>query len=157
MVIHTRHNEGSVVRTLLAIQDGSHKLESLLPFINFIYTSDDMRGERHRRFVAAWGAVFQGTRGWGVDLTNIVYATAWCDLLQKTGVLLQMRQVSSLNSSGNMIEMLLGFMHLIDLLPQMSLEDFKVRCRLRNMLWAVDLGTPLCLTRSRTRPHQRAS
>jgi len=121
MVVYTLHNTGSLRVTLQAIEDGAISLGRLLNYVEYIYTIA-MTTERQRRFVSGWGAIGQANGDWGQDLTNVVYATAWHHLLEENGPpQLQIRNVTSLNNSGNMIEMLLGLIYLYEtVLPNRS-------------------------------------
>ena len=133
-----------VLRAALDDLDKSQRtLDSLLPYIEHIYTHV-MPEEKQRRFVAAWGAVGQAHGDWGVDLTNVVYATAWHYLMQETSLICEARSVTSLNGSGNMIEMVLGLMYLVDRLP-LSLDDFHAECTRRQLEWARDYWRPTYL------------
>ena len=131
------HARKQMAESLKAIEDGSMQLEPLLPFIDNLFS---LLNERSRRFVSSWGAIGQQGGLWGTDLGNVVYATAWNHLCQSTGRWFGVKSVTSLNGSGNIIEMLLGFMYLIDWLPAQALiGDFFAQCRAHKFTCFVDV------------------
>ena len=136
-MVLTRHNAGRVAQSLTIIEEMGVHLLGLLPYIDLLFQR--LPAERLRRFLASWGACGQQSGQWGTDMTNVVYATAWCYLCQETGVPLRVRQVSGLNAAGNVIEMVLGLMFLAERLPGMSLETFRAQCRAWGFLWAADV------------------
>jgi hypothetical protein len=121
---------------IAAIENRADDLHAILPFIDEIY--QDL-SSRQRTFLASFGAVGQEHGDWGTDVTNVVYSTAWHCLLAGTGRTLWLRDVTSLNTSGNMIEMMFGLMYLSDRMPQMTLEAFVQLCEGRQFTHARDI------------------
>ena len=124
---------------IAVIGERAQDLQDLLPFIDEI---NENMSSRQRKFLAGFGAIGQGGGDWGTDITNVVYSTAWHHLLIETGRKGWLRGVTSLNSSGNVIEMLFGLMYLSDRIPQMTCEAFLQLCEERQFAHAQDIWIP---------------
>ena len=97
--------------SLELIADGPRELSIMLNFwehILHVATRDE------RDFLAAWGAMGQRNGAWGFDIGNVTYATVWHHLLLDEDVdrWRRCRSVTSLVTSGNMIELAFGVMFL---------------------------------------------
>jgi hypothetical protein len=124
---------------IAVIGELAQDLRGIVPFIDEIYLNTS---RRQRIFLASFGAIGQGDGDWGIDMTNVVYSTAWHYLLTETGRKLWLRGVASLNSSGNIIEMMFGLMYLSDKMPQMTCEAFLQLCEERQFAHFQDIWIP---------------
>ena len=132
-VVITEHNVGPVANTIGQIEQLSLELEGMMPLVNWLYLQ--LRA-RPRRFLSHWGAIGQATGNWGQDFTNVIYTTAWQYLVsERTGDYFQAGVVTSLNNSGNMLEMSFGLMYLVDR-NYATYADFVKDCNDKDMSWA---------------------
>ena len=87
---------------------------------------------RQRDFLAAWGATMQNKGDWGDDAGNVVYAAGWGLLVALNNGKSQCCNITSLASSAQMMETLMGIMYWARA-GLGTLEEFRAACVARKM------------------------
>ena len=130
MCFLTPHNIADKL-SLEQIANGPRDLSIML---NFWEHAMEKATRKQRNFLAAWGAMGQRNGAWGFDIGNVTYATVWHHLLSDNDVDLwrRCRSVTSLVTSGNMIELAFGVMFLDERNLQ-TFEEFEELARRHKM------------------------
>ena len=130
----TLSNDDVMLRgALQVIVESTHLLTRPMPHAFFEDSFRDW-SERLRRFSSHFGSVGSGpvtnpwdcSDGWygGTDRGNVYYAAAWGLIKDELPAASSLQRLTSLNSSGNMIEMLLGVLWLQANCSSMTKEEF---------------------------------